>query len=78
MTPADDFLTPAQLAAQYPISLSTIYAACQDGLPHYRIAAKKGKRGKYLIRRADFLAWLEGNRREGGEVEDETELKYLR
>lgn len=29
------FLTPAQIAGKYPVSKSTVYSACQDGLiPH--------------------------------------------
>lgn len=67
MNPPTDLKTPAQLAATYPVSRSGLYAACVDGLlPHYRIPSKSGKRGKYLISEADFLAWLESNRHEGG------------
>ena len=62
-----DLLTPAQLATKHPISRSTIYSACQDGLlPHYRVPAKKGQRGKYLIAEAEFLAWLASTRHEAG------------
>jgi hypothetical protein len=65
---ADDILlTPAQLAKHYPVSRSSIYSACQDGLlAHYRLPAKKRRRGKYLIKESDFLAWLESNRHEAG------------
>jgi excisionase family DNA binding protein len=60
-------MTPAGLAKKYPVSRSTLYSACQEGLlPHYRLPAKKGKRGKYLIKESDFLAWLESNRHEAG------------
>jgi excisionase family DNA binding protein len=63
----DELRTPAQLAKEYPVSKSTIYSACQDGLlPHYRVPSRKGVRGKYLIKLADFLAWLESNRKAGG------------
>ena len=64
-------MTPAQLALKYKIvSRSLLYAACQDGLiPHYRLSAHKGKRGKYAIREADFLAWLETNKHIAGQVE---------
>ena len=56
-------MTPAQLAAQHPISRSMIYCACQDGLlPHYRVPAKKGARGKVLVAESDFLAWLESHK----------------
>ncbi len=62
-------LTPAALAAKYPVSRSTIYSACKDGLlAHYRVPATRGKRGKYLIKEEDFLAWLEGNRHEAGDA----------
>jgi len=58
-----DFMTPAQLVKKYPVSKSTIYEAARSGaLAHYRIAAKRGARGKYLIKLADFIVWLEGNR----------------
>lgn len=59
----DDLLSIAALAGKYPVSKSLIYAACQGGLiPHYRIPARNGKRGKYLIREGDFMAWLEQHR----------------
>lgn len=66
MIPATDLMSPAQLSAKYPVSRSSLYGACADGLlPHYRIPSKKGGRGKCLISEADFLAWMESNRREG-------------
>jgi len=75
----DDFRTPAQLVLMYPVSLSTIYSACQEGLlAFYRLSAKRGKRGKYLIRLADFLAWLEANRHEVGEVEEDGPLQHIK
>lgn len=62
-----NLMTPIQLADLYPISRSTIYSACQDGLlPHYRVPARKGTRGKVLIAEADFLTWLAGHRHEAG------------
>jgi excisionase family DNA binding protein len=62
-----NLLTPAQLAKKYPISRSTIYSACQGGLlPFYRVPARNGAKGKYLIDEADFLAWLARNRHEAG------------
>jgi excisionase family DNA binding protein len=62
------FLTPAQIAQNYPVSRSALYAACRDGLlPYYRLPSRRGARGKYLIREADFLAWLERHRH-GGEA----------
>lgn len=65
------FLTPAQIAKKYPVSRSTVYGACTDGLlPHYRVPSRKGARGKVLIKEDDFLAWLESNRHEAGEVRD--------
>lgn len=74
----DAFLTPVQLAEKYPVSLSTIYSACLGGLlAHYRIPAKKGKRGKYLIKHGDFLAWLEANRHEATVPREDEDLKYL-
>jgi hypothetical protein len=55
-----EMLSPAEIDAKYSISRSTVYAACRAGmLPHYRVPAKKGARGKYLVREVDFLAWLE-------------------
>jgi len=73
-----EFVTPKQLSKLYPVSLSTIYEACKSGLPHYRIPAKKGRRGKYLIRLSDWVAWMESHRHEGPEAEDEGELTFLR
>ena len=65
----DVLLTPVQLAKKFPVSRSSIYSACQDGLlSHYRVPAKRGKKGKYLIKLADFEAWLESNRHEAGAV----------
>jgi excisionase family DNA binding protein len=77
---ADDILlTPAQIVKRYPVSRSTIYAACRDSLlAFYRVPSGRGKRGKYLIKLADFLAWLEANRHEAGEVEDDGELTHIR
>ena len=70
MSVTKEFWTPAELAGSYPVSKSLIYGACQTGLlPHYRIPAKRGARGKYLIKIEDFLAWLESNRHEGGASE---------
>ncbi|WP_439621948.1 helix-turn-helix domain-containing protein [Gemmata sp.] len=68
MNPSDPLQPPAWYAEHYPVSLSTLYSACQDGLlAHYRIPAKKGKRGKYLIKLSDFITWLESYRHEAGE-----------
>lgn len=74
-----NILTPAQLVKKYPVvSRSLIYAACLSGtLPHYRLTAKQGRRGKYAIKEDDFLAWLETNRRESGTVKDDEQLTYL-
>ena len=72
-----NLMTPAQLAEKYPVSRSTIYAACRTGLPHYRVPAKKGKRGKYLIKEDEFLVWLETNRYEPRVVRDDEQLTYL-
>jgi len=67
MSTPNDLKTPAQLSEKYPVSRSSLYGACADGLlPHYRIPSKKGSRGKFLISEADFLAWLEANRHEAG------------
>jgi len=53
-------LSPAQIATDYLVSRSTVYAACRSGmLTHYRVPAKKGARGKYLVKEVDLLAWLE-------------------
>lgn len=58
--PTPAMLTPAQIAADYLVSRSTVYAACRAGLlPHYRVPAKKGARGKYLVKEVDLLAWLD-------------------
>ena len=79
MNPTGGFLTPSQLVTKYPVSRSTIYSACQDGLlAFYRIPAKRGKRGKYLIKECDFLAWLEENRHEAGDAGDDGELTHIR
>ncbi|MDB5306079.1 MAG: hypothetical protein JWO38_281 [Gemmataceae bacterium] len=69
LTPGEEFLTPAQLAKRFPIARSSVYAACQAGLlTHYRLPAKKGARGKYLVKLSDFVAWLESNRHDAGAV----------
>lgn len=79
MNATDSLLTPSQLAKKYPVSRSTIYSACQDGLlSFYRLPSKKGTRGKYLIRESDFVVWLESNRHEAGEPEAEEGLKIIR
>lgn len=71
-----EFLTPMQLSVVYPISRSTIYAACSAGLlPHYRLPARAGSRGKYLIRLPDFMSWIEGHRHEGGST---TPLNHIK
>jgi excisionase family DNA binding protein len=73
------FLTPAQIAAAYPVSKSTIYGACQNGLlPHYRVPARKGARGKYLVKEEDLLAWLESLRVEGCGPQDDGPLEHIR
>lgn len=75
----ETFLTPAQLAEKYPISRSTLYSACQEGLlPHYRIPAKRGSRGKYIVKESEFLAWLETNRQESLDLADDGELQHIR
>ena len=52
------------------ISLSTLYLAVESkALPHYRVSGR-GRAGKILVKRADLLAWLEGQR--VGEVEETT------
>ena len=64
-------------AERYPLSLSTLYSAMQEGLlPYYRVPSRRGARGKYLIREADFLAWLASLRVEGALV-DEGRLRHL-
>ena len=74
----ESFLTPAQLAEKYPISRSTLYSACQEGLlPHYRIPAKRGSRGKYIVKESEFLAWLEANRQESLDLADDGELQHI-
>lgn len=74
-----DLMTPAQIEERFPIvSRSLVYAACKNGdLPHYRLPAKKGARGKYAIKLDDFLKWLEANRVEGV-TEDDGELRHIR
>ena len=75
----ESFLTPAQLAEKYPISRSTLYSACQEGLlPHYRIPAKRGSRGKYIVKESEFLAWLEANRQESMDLADDGDLRHIR
>ena len=62
----DTLLTPLELAKRFPISRSTIYAACRDGtLVHYRVKARKESGGKYLISLLAFEAWLETQKVEG-------------
>lgn len=60
VVPSPAMLSPAKISTEYLISRSTVYAACRSGmLPHYRVPAKKGARGKYLVKEVDLLAWLE-------------------
>jgi len=60
-----DLHPPAYYAENYPLSRSLLYSAMKDGLlPFFRVPSKRGARGKYLIKEADFLAWLQGNRHE--------------
>lgn len=75
-----NLMTPSQLVEKYPVvSVSLIYEACKGGLlAHYRLAAKKGRRGKYAIKEEDFLAWLESNRHEGAEADDDGQLTFLK
>jgi hypothetical protein len=61
-----DMLTPRVVEKRYSVSRSTLYAACRTGqLPHYRVPARKGGRGKYLFRPADVLSWLDALRVDG-------------
>jgi hypothetical protein len=73
-----DFLTTGQLVKKYPFaSLSLVYAACKAGrLPHYRVGKTPGRRGKYVIREADFLAWVESCRVGETRPEDGGPPKY--
>jgi excisionase family DNA binding protein len=60
-------LTIAQVAMKYPVSKSLLYSACQEGLlPHYRVAGKKGCRGKYLLKEEDVVAWIEAQWHDDG------------
>ena len=53
-------MTPAQVAAKYTLSLSTVYGACRTGmLTHYRVPSATGAKGKYLIKEVDVLSWFE-------------------
>jgi hypothetical protein len=55
-----EMLSAAAVAARFSLSRSTVYAACRSGLlAHYRVPSTKGVRGKYLVKQADLLAWLE-------------------
>lgn len=55
-----EMLSPARITRRFDVSRSTVYTACRSGLlPHYRVPARKGARGKYLIKEADLQAWLE-------------------
>lgn len=61
-----DMLTPRVVEKRYSVSRSTLYAACRTGqLPHYRVPARKGGRGKYLFRPTDVLNWLDALRVDG-------------
>lgn len=61
-----DMLTPRVVEKRYSVSRSTLYAACRTGqLPHYRVPARTGGRGKYLFRPADVLNWLDALRVDG-------------
>ena len=58
--PHPEMLSPARITRRFDVSRSTVYAACRSGLlPHYRVPARQGARGKYLIKEADLQAWLE-------------------
>ena len=57
---APEMLSPARVAAKYAVSRSTVYAACRTGaLTHYRVSARPGARGKYLVKEDDVVAWLD-------------------
>jgi excisionase family DNA binding protein len=62
----EELKTPTELAAKYPfLSRSAIYEAIHaEQLPFYRVPTRRGAKGKYLVREADFLAWLESYRHE--------------
>lgn len=73
-----DLFPPAHYAENWPVSRSTLYGAMKDGLlPFYRLPSRRGRKGKYLIKMADFLAWLESNRHEGG-TDEEGPLAIIR
>jgi excisionase family DNA binding protein len=56
-------LTPKQAAARAGVSLSLVYAWCDDRLlPHYRFG-RAGKRGRILIEEADLAAFLADQQR---------------
>jgi hypothetical protein len=71
-------LTIAQVAMKYPVSKFLLYSACQEGLlPQYRVVAKKGRRGKYLLKEEDVVAGLEAQRHEAVVIQEDGPLKYL-
>ena len=74
-----DFRTPAQLAEKYTwTSRSAIYGAMKDGLlPYYRFPSGKGKKGKLLVKEAEFLAFVESTRTEGAQADDGP-LRHIR
>lgn len=45
------------------VSLSTLYNAVGNGLPHYRVSGSGRRgRGKILVNRSDLFAWLEAQK----------------
>lgn len=59
---AEQFLTPKQASKLYPLSVSLIYALCDEKrIAHVRVGAR-GRRGKILIRPSDLDRFLEEQR----------------
>lgn len=73
-----DLLTVEEAAALCRMSPSSMYDAVANRLIASVRLSGSGKRGKVLLHRADVLAWLEANRVEAGEGEDDGDLKYIR
>src|SRR5688572_1247716 len=72
-------LTPAECAERARVSVSLIYAWCRRGaLAHYRLGQEE-KRGKIVINKDDFDAFLEKLKVSGPPQEDkEEDLTFLK
>jgi excisionase family DNA binding protein len=71
-------LTVKQAAQKAGVSSNTVYAWCEDRLlTHFRLAARRGRRGKILIDEQDLDAYLESCRVEAGGHAPPARLRHI-